>query len=640
MVADLNPLPLAQPSQIVGWVGGGSQVTPISIASFIPSGIGRAPSLVKGGPQLGGSFKKGNLGKSGWEATRKASCRGQGWGAEPRGQRQGNHFGTGRDGTGVRRGAVPRGPRCLTRRGAPRLGPTGTPLRALAWPGERPVAFLAERAPPLRPTAGPSPRGRRGRGRRGRGRVGPRPAEGRSGGRAEEAAGAGEPGGRGCRQPSERLPPPSCASGGAAGPGGIVPRAAPEPPSRAGGRSGGRAMALLLPPPPSEGAPGRAGGSRGCGARAQQPHRPGGAPAGPAGCGGSLDLRPPPARPPARLAVRPARRSARAAPMVLRPPPPPPGPGLSSVTYVFVYSPGGSGSGPGGAPGAGPGVEHTPHAAPAPLRGPKKKLYSAVPGRRFIAVKSHAPQGEGEIQLNRGEAVKGEPGGGSGGGRARDAPLLSVPREGVGRWAGGGGGGSQCSQGGEGRLGWGGPPSGLPSRDEPRQEKRPGGPYLSLFFFGGGREILGGRAPASLLPFQSQGSRLANLPKGLHLVLKKALGALGGGMLTLVSFDLGEALGPRGRKTWMDVNPGRGAEPPSPLCPFHQGASATFCISCPSKDHFSPSISELPCGQPCPLGQLAVLLFLGLSTVRAGLVLGSSLPPRLQRSLNPDNWPG
>ncbi|XP_061493944.1 SH3 and multiple ankyrin repeat domains protein 3 isoform X2 [Rhineura floridana] len=69
-------------------------------------------------------------------------------------------------------------------------------------------------------------------------------------------------------------------------------------------------------------------------------------------------------------------------------------------------SPSGSGSGPGGAPGAGPGVEPTPHAAPAPLRGPKRKLYSAVPGRKFIVVKSYTPQGEGEIQLNRGEAVK------------------------------------------------------------------------------------------------------------------------------------------------------------------------------------------------------------------------------------------
>ncbi|XP_006888158.1 PREDICTED: SH3 and multiple ankyrin repeat domains protein 3 [Elephantulus edwardii] len=33
-------------------------------------------------------------------------------------------------------------------------------------------------------------------------------------------------------------------------------------------------------------------------------------------------------------------------------------------------------------------------------------LYSAVPGRKFIAVKAHTPQGEGEIPLHRGEAVK------------------------------------------------------------------------------------------------------------------------------------------------------------------------------------------------------------------------------------------
>ncbi|XP_053939010.1 SH3 and multiple ankyrin repeat domains protein 3 isoform X2 [Cuculus canorus] len=63
---------------------------------------------------------------------------------------------------------------------------------------------------------------------------------------------------------------------------------------------------------------------------------------------------------------------------------------------------------PGGpaAPPAGPGPAPAPVAAPAPLRGPKRKLYSAVPGRKFIAVKSYAPQGDGEIQLNRGEAVK------------------------------------------------------------------------------------------------------------------------------------------------------------------------------------------------------------------------------------------
>ncbi|XP_033918956.1 SH3 and multiple ankyrin repeat domains protein 3 [Melopsittacus undulatus] len=60
--------------------------------------------------------------------------------------------------------------------------------------------------------------------------------------------------------------------------------------------------------------------------------------------------------------------------------------------------------GPAGPPG--PGTDPAPHAAPAPLRGPKRKLYSAVPGRKFIVVKSYAPQGDGEIQLNRGEAVK------------------------------------------------------------------------------------------------------------------------------------------------------------------------------------------------------------------------------------------
>ncbi|KAM9772454.1 SH3 and multiple ankyrin repeat domains protein 3 isoform 3-T3 [Syngnathus typhle] len=36
----------------------------------------------------------------------------------------------------------------------------------------------------------------------------------------------------------------------------------------------------------------------------------------------------------------------------------------------------------------------------------KKRLYSAVPGRTFIATRSHVPQGSGEIQLHRGERVK------------------------------------------------------------------------------------------------------------------------------------------------------------------------------------------------------------------------------------------
>ncbi|XP_052437477.1 SH3 and multiple ankyrin repeat domains protein 3 isoform X4 [Carassius gibelio] len=43
---------------------------------------------------------------------------------------------------------------------------------------------------------------------------------------------------------------------------------------------------------------------------------------------------------------------------------------------------------------------------PAVSRGPKRRLYSAVPGRTFIAISSHNPQGEGEITLNRGERVK------------------------------------------------------------------------------------------------------------------------------------------------------------------------------------------------------------------------------------------
>ncbi|XP_043535239.1 SH3 and multiple ankyrin repeat domains protein 1-like [Chiloscyllium plagiosum] len=37
---------------------------------------------------------------------------------------------------------------------------------------------------------------------------------------------------------------------------------------------------------------------------------------------------------------------------------------------------------------------------------PKRKLYSAVPGRVFVVVKTYQPQGEDEIQLNKGEKVK------------------------------------------------------------------------------------------------------------------------------------------------------------------------------------------------------------------------------------------
>lgn len=74
-------------------------------------------------------------------------------------------------------------------------------------------------------------------------------------------------------------------------------------------------------------------------------------------------------------------------------------PRITTVTYVFVFSPGSVQRDP--SP-----PHHTPPALTGP-RGPKRKLYSAVPGRTFIVVKPYTPQGEGEIQLNRGERVKG-----------------------------------------------------------------------------------------------------------------------------------------------------------------------------------------------------------------------------------------
>ncbi|GCC19895.1 hypothetical protein chiPu_0018604 [Chiloscyllium punctatum] len=41
-------------------------------------------------------------------------------------------------------------------------------------------------------------------------------------------------------------------------------------------------------------------------------------------------------------------------------------------------------------------------------QGPKRKLYSAVPGRQFIVLRSYQPQGDGEIPLNKGDRVKGQ----------------------------------------------------------------------------------------------------------------------------------------------------------------------------------------------------------------------------------------
>uniref|UniRef100_A0A8C4SSR5 Uncharacterized protein n=1 Tax=Erpetoichthys calabaricus TaxID=27687 RepID=A0A8C4SSR5_ERPCA len=40
------------------------------------------------------------------------------------------------------------------------------------------------------------------------------------------------------------------------------------------------------------------------------------------------------------------------------------------------------------------------------FQGPKRKLYSAVPGRHFIVVKPYQPQGDGEIPLYKGDRVK------------------------------------------------------------------------------------------------------------------------------------------------------------------------------------------------------------------------------------------
>ncbi|KAM4523715.1 SH3 and multiple ankyrin repeat domains protein 3 isoform 6-T6 [Fundulus diaphanus] len=58
-------------------------------------------------------------------------------------------------------------------------------------------------------------------------------------------------------------------------------------------------------------------------------------------------------------------------------------------------------------PSGGGHVETSPPSSPPPTpQMRKKRLYSAVPGRTFIATRSHVPQGPGEIQLHRGERVK------------------------------------------------------------------------------------------------------------------------------------------------------------------------------------------------------------------------------------------
>lgn len=69
-----------------------------------------------------------------------------------------------------------------------------------------------------------------------------------------------------------------------------------------------------------------------------------------------------------------------------------------SPVCISVCSPSGGGH-----------VESSPPASPPPTpQVRKRRLYSAVPGRTFIATRSHVPQGPGEIQLHRGERVKGQ----------------------------------------------------------------------------------------------------------------------------------------------------------------------------------------------------------------------------------------
>lgn len=42
--------------------------------------------------------------------------------------------------------------------------------------------------------------------------------------------------------------------------------------------------------------------------------------------------------------------------------------------------------------------------------GPRRKLYSAVPGRHFVVVRPYIAQAEGEINLYKSDRVKGEKG--------------------------------------------------------------------------------------------------------------------------------------------------------------------------------------------------------------------------------------
>ncbi|KAG8522559.1 SH3 and multiple ankyrin repeat domains protein 2 [Galemys pyrenaicus] len=99
-------------------------------------------------------------------------------------------------------------------------------------------------------------------------------------------------------------------------------------------------------------------------------------------------------------------------------PSPPPGPGAEGLAAA-ARAGGLAGCGAGW-PGVGPdpsAVPCSPAFLPGPGKdalsafecpGPRRKLYSAVPGRLFVVVKPYQPRVDGEIPLHRGDRVKGE----------------------------------------------------------------------------------------------------------------------------------------------------------------------------------------------------------------------------------------
>lgn len=117
---------------------------------------------------------------------------------------------------------------------------------------------------------------------------------------------------------------------------------------------------------------------------------------------------------PAPLAPRAGKGTQTPSPTLMLHLPPPQGPlfsqrcplpplPLASHTLCVCSSSGTPREGPAGGTGGsgGPGGS-------LGSRGRRRKLYSAVPGRSFMAVKSYQAQAEGEISLSKGEKIKGK----------------------------------------------------------------------------------------------------------------------------------------------------------------------------------------------------------------------------------------